>query len=609
MRFGTLSLFSLLLFLLPLYKQPAAFGKNTPPGSRFTLPGGFPGDTSFSSADTAKAVNDFLKRKIGSLRSDSRSYDPVNDKAAVKAGLKEAVRLAGLSGNLRLLNETKLEYAGKLSQMNEASEGVGVLRSLLPATSFSPEERLHMLCLLIINSVRLNDHAGLDKFYKEAGTLGIARYPSYAVEYTLAGAMYFEAAGNIKEAIKNYLALAGVKDPDPADASLILEGILRLAVLYSTEHDYKNAELYFKEVSEGLARLGRYDPVRINYLRQYNAHLERYRKTSLLINSMNRELRLKDSVYRAELLNTTKELLYQYRIGEGEKNLRIATQQRELDALKYSRERQGAWLIILGLVSLIALATLFIRIQVQKRRQEKLLHKAEMERVEQVHKTERLKLLAESQESERRRIADQLHDEVGSMLSVARLNLSSPDEGPGAGMVSAPQLRTAAKILEEVAFTIREMSHQLMPVAIKKYGLKYALQQLVSDINTAGRVAVEHIIVGMDEPGKFPEDFEVNVYRIIQELLQNIVKHSGARNVILQVIEHEDSVNLLVEDNGRGIGSSRVPGTDNGKGMEILQSRVAYYEGSMRIETDNGAGTMVLIDLPTHNILSSKSRI
>ncbi|RZK52051.1 MAG: hypothetical protein EOO91_20020, partial [Pedobacter sp.] len=180
-----------------------------------------------------------------------------------------------------------------------------------------------------------------------------------------------------------------------------------------------------------------------------------------------------------------------------------------------------------------------------------------------------------------------------------RLNLS---EHPFKKEPITPEkLETANRILADVANTVREMSHELMPVAIRQYGLINAIEQLINDINTSGKLYIEHLIYGFNDLSKYPEDFQVSFYRIVQELFQNIVKHAKATNAIFQLVEHPDSINLYIEDNGKGIEKEKADKT--GKGIGLLANRIDYYEGKISIEGQPGKGTLIVIDIPTEHMV------
>lgn len=200
------------------------------------------------------------------------------------------------------------------------------------------------------------------------------------------------------------------------------------------------------------------------------------------------------------------------------------------------------------------------------------------------------------QEAERKLLADQLHDEIGSLLSLASLNLEGVEGKQGIAQVN--QLKNVSGILEMVAHTVRNISHQLTPVAIEKYGFKNAVANLVAMANSAGSIEVELVIVGFEKEGRYPSNFENTVYRIVQELLQNVLKHASASHVLVQLVEHDTSINLMVEDNGIGV-SQNV--RDSQLFLRSVQSKVSYLGAEMVMEANAGSGTIINIDIPIGN--------
>ncbi|MFA6276280.1 MAG: hypothetical protein WC622_06000 [Pedobacter sp.] len=137
------------------------------------------------------------------------------------------------------------------------------------------------------------------------------------------------------------------------------------------------------------------------------------------------------------------------------------------------------------------------------------------------------------------------------------------------------------------------MSSQLMPISIYQYGLINSIEQLINDINTSGKIYIEHLIYGFDDLSKYPEDFQVSFYRIVKKIFQNIIKYAKATNVIFQLIEHPDSINLCIENNGKG------------KRIGLLSNRINYYEGKISIEKQPDKGTLIVIDIPTQRMFTS----
>ena len=146
------------------------------------------------------------------------------------------------------------------------------------------------------------------------------------------------------------------------------------------------------------------------------------------------------------------------------------------------------------------------------------------------------------------------------------------------------------------------MSHQLMSVIIRKYGLINSIEHLINDFNTSGKIYIEHLIYGFDDLSKYPEDFQLSFYHIVQKIFQNIIEHAKATNAIFQLIEHADSINLCIENNGKEIISDK--GNRNVKRIGLLSDPIAYYEGKISIERQPGEGMLIVIDIPTQHMIS-----
>lgn len=182
------------------------------------------------------------------------------------------------------------------------------------------------------------------------------------------------------------------------------------------------------------------------------------------------------------------------------------------------------------------------------------------------------------EEKERKTLADQLHDEIGSMLSLASLNMR------------AMKFEQVTDLLDQISKTVRNISHQLTPVAIEKYGLRHAIEDLVQMANGSGKINIELVLIGFSPEEPYNSNVQHTIYRIIQELLQNILKHANASNVLIQLVEMENSCSLMVEDNGKGI--------DPATTLRSVQAKVAYMEGKIIIESRPNEGAMVNIELP-----------
>lgn len=222
---------------------------------------------------------------------------------------------------------------------------------------------------------------------------------------------------------------------------------------------------------------------------------------------------------------------------------------------------------------------------------------AEKERLSLIIEAQRdahLKALVQTQDNERKRIASDLHDSLGSMLSTVKLRLNGlQDDFETAVPEKSPRFNDTVMMLDEAIHELRQISHNMLPVSLGRFGLKVALENFVGQVNTSRQLETKLQILGLER--RLPEDMEVAVYRICQELVQNVIKHAGATTLSIQIIDHQDSLNIIVEDNGVGMLKTKIV---SGFGFGTIQSKVDLFKGSFEIDSQPGKGAMVLVDLP-----------
>ncbi len=207
-------------------------------------------------------------------------------------------------------------------------------------------------------------------------------------------------------------------------------------------------------------------------------------------------------------------------------------------------------------------------------------------------------MIMESQENERRKISDQLHDEVGTMLSIANWQINEVlSTAYPLSEKAKIKLEKATEALENVSATIRKLGHNLSPWAIQKYGLNRAITTLAYQINISEKIALEYVVIGFESSTDYPLALLNNLYRIIQELLNNIIKHAGASNAYLELIAEQGQLSIIVEDNGKGFDSSLAM-RSSGIGLENIRAKLSLYHGEMEITRKPEHGTLVVIRIP-----------
>lgn len=257
-------------------------------------------------------------------------------------------------------------------------------------------------------------------------------------------------------------------------------------------------------------------------------------------------------------------------------------------------------LIITPIILLLALGVIVFVVLYQKRL---LQHQEQVQRLQTTKQFQLLEATMQAQEEERRRVARDLHDEVGSMLSLVRLNLHqlvSGMDGASEEVRSAEQ--TIKKLLDEVIGSVRRISHDLMPVVLDKLGLVQALEALRRSVPATAGVTVTYEC--NDKSRRVDPKLELVLYRMMQELLNNALKHAHATIIHIKLLFVEKEVTLHFEDNGVGFDyAAHLQAAAHGVGVVSLKNRVNLLNGKINIQSAAGAGTRVEITVPTkqHN--------
>lgn len=210
---------------------------------------------------------------------------------------------------------------------------------------------------------------------------------------------------------------------------------------------------------------------------------------------------------------------------------------------------------------------------------------------------ENTKVLMQVQQEERGRIASQLHDVVGSLLSGVKFNLASIREKQVFLQQDVSnQFEKTEEAVGIVSGMVRSLSHALSPVMLTQVGFRSALDKLVSIFNASGRIHIQVEVIGFDTYQPRLEQYYLTLYSIVYELLNNIAKHSEATHALLQVSEYEDVFTIVAEDNG--VGFTDKPAAGEGIGMAGIRSKVTYYGGAMAIDSDKDQGLIITIEIP-----------
>lgn len=211
----------------------------------------------------------------------------------------------------------------------------------------------------------------------------------------------------------------------------------------------------------------------------------------------------------------------------------------------------------------------------------------------QVQEQKKMDAVINSQEKERKRIAEELHDSVGQMLALVKLNLSgieSLGERPNSEMNQL--IQKTSQLLDESIDEIRTISHNLMPPDLKRKSLTEIAENLLSK----NGLEYQFHTYGLDD--NLSETIKFTLYRIIQEIVHNIIKHASAKQIDMNITQTDDGINLMVEDNGIGFNSSMV---NLGLGLKNIHSRVKLLNGYFDVDSSLNRGTIYNVTIPLNS--------
>ncbi|RTQ49141.1 tetratricopeptide repeat protein [Hymenobacter gummosus] len=269
-------------------------------------------------------------------------------------------------------------------------------------------------------------------------------------------------------------------------------------------------------------------------------------------------------------------------------------EQAEQELKHAARQRQKLLLALLGLL-LLAGALLYLWLSRRQLARE-VAFAREREQLEQ--RSHLAVLVAE--ENERRRIGSDLHDSLGQLLSAAKLSLHILErqlQRDAARPASAhlEQLANALGMLNTAIAEVRIIAHNLVPSALVKRGLAQAVREFAAKLRTGGQLSVHVEVFNLE--GHLDQTVEGVLFRVIQELVQNIIKHARASEVTIQLVQGEQELTVTVEDNGVGFDAQAL-GPEAGIGLRNVQARMAYLGGQAHFDAAPGRGTTVTLEVP-----------
>lgn len=304
---------------------------------------------------------------------------------------------------------------------------------------------------------------------------------------------------------------------------------------------------------------------------------------------------------QTELINLSNTLLNDEKVQQlTQLETRYQVKQKEQQIALQHTALQRTYLIIGGLIIIVGLLTVIF-----------LLARSRFRRKQQIAATEKELAIREtfidatiqSQENERKRFAQDLHDGMGQLISSLRLMVSQLDKN----ITIEEKLSIAERsesILNNMHTEIRSIAFNLMPQTLIQHGLVPALQEMALRLNETGKIAVR--VTEFDIPERLNEVYEISLYRILQEWINNVIKYADASSIEIQLVGHAEEITITIEDNGNGFDVTRLE-HGSGNGWKNIHSRVKLIKGDLEVDSRAGhTGTTFMLRLPVSNVVLSQ---
>jgi signal transduction histidine kinase len=404
-------------------------------------------------------------------------------------------------------------------------------------------------------------------------------------------ATIYKEQGKFDLAIKYYyLALNYFRRQNQLDRVIAI--MKNIGVAYSVQKKYALAQEQYDTCLD-IATAAGFRKLRMDVLQAIYYNYQRAGDFRKAYEYQKEFYSLKDSLFDLEKSERINELTMKFQKEQDQARILALEKdnlQKDLDLKQKTIQRNAFIFAIFAVIALAVFLFLFIH---QRRRKDGIIAQQKIHQLEEEKKLMAAMSLMEGQEEERKRIAIELHDGLGVLLSATKMQFTSiKDTSPE----NQPMIERATQLLEQASGDVRKISHNMMPGLLTKLGLYEAVEDLFDDISDTENLKTQCIIP--EGIKRLPENREIMLYRIIQEIVNNTLKHASAGSIKLEFSELDGKIELWYSDDGKGFDVDEKLESKS-IGLKSIQSRVNFLNGTMNIESGPGKGTTYSFQIPT----------
>ncbi len=365
-----------------------------------------------------------------------------------------------------------------------------------------------------------------------------------------------------------------------------------LARVYQKLHQKDKALQYIVQAEKVANEVGARADLKDIYLSRAEMEQEAG-NYELSANYFAKTLTLTDSLFKSTTSEKVAEIEAKYQDEKKQKEILQLEEDKKIQSLSIQQKSTLNYFLFGSVAALLILVFLgyinFRSRQILAKQQDEL----QLQRIRELEKDRQLLVvdsMLKGQEEERSRLAKDLHDGLGGLLSGIKFSLSNIKDNLIVTPDNMAVFERALDMLDSSIRELRRVAHNMMPEMLISFGLNEALKEYCNALNAVKLFEVKYQSLGLEL--RLDKSSEIIIYRIVQELLNNILKHAAATVAFVQLIREGNRFNVVVEDNGKGFDAGN-PENNKGAGLANIRSRVDYLKGQLAIHTEPGKGTLV----------------
>jgi len=406
---------------------------------------------------------------------------------------------------------------------------------------------------------------------------------SYSLEYI--GYVYF-LMKNYTPAIENLEKSLALRK-EIKDNYGIAICLIELTEVYRAKGDLSKAIAYGKQAIAFSKGINYPDMLQNGYLLLSKIY-EDNRKYDAAYLAHKSYVSVKDSIFNATKSKQISELQTKYETEKKQQQIAILNKENTIQKLQLSQRD-----LMIMAIGAAFISSLFIGYLIYNRY--RLKQEARLNKEVILQQDLATKAVLSAEENERQRISGELHDGLGQMFSAVKMNLSAmADHIQFEDSHGETMFQKTLALVDESCKEVRVISHQMAPNIVLKSGLATAVRDFIDKIDSR-KLKVNLSTFGLKE--RLDPNVEMVLYRVIQEAVNNVIKHAEANILDIQLSKDEEGINAMIEDNGKGFDSSALAKFE-GIGLKNIRSRVEYLKGQVDFSSTQGAGTLVAIYIP-----------